>query len=447
MTPRWPLFALFAAAIVPFAAPALGALFVSVPAAASQLFWWFGIGITFATMIVAALDAWLSPRLSNITVEREASPVMSVGARNAVRIWLTNRNSVGFQVEFTDEPPEPSQIEGLPAFVPLPARRSRFQTYIVRSQRRGPSAFGDVFLRCQSRWRFWTMYDQRPLPFPVKVYPDIQAVHGVELLGRKNRLAEAGVRTSRFLGRGNEFDRLRDYRREDEPRHIDWKATARHQRLISREYVVERNQHVVIVLDCGRGMCNAINGLSHFDRALNAAIMLSYVALRQGDYVGMLAVGQKVQRVMRPVRGATSVQSVVRHTYDLQPGYAATDYALIRTELRRRFRKRSLVVLLTHALDELHLASIGRHMRGLVNPHLVLTAFLKNTLLFDRINAIPQNDVDAFQMAAAAELLEAQSKQVNQLAASGVLVLDAAPEQLTADLLSKYLDIKARHLL
>ena len=162
-------------------------------------------------------------------------------------------------------------------------------------------------------------------------------MHGIELLARRNRLAETGLKLSRLRGRGTEFDRLREYRREDEYRQIDWKATARQEQLVSREYVVERNQNILIVLDCGRSMCNELGGISHLDRALNAAIVLSYIALRQGDNVGFLAFSNRAERWVRPVRGAGAIQSIIRHTYDIAPRYEASDYSLMVEELRRRF--------------------------------------------------------------------------------------------------------------
>jgi len=240
---------------------------------------------------------------------------------------------------------------------------------------------------------------------------------------------------------------LREYRREDEYRHIDWKATARQQKLVSREYVVERNQNILLLLDCGRSMCNELDGISHLDRALNAAIVLSYVALRQGDNVGLLACSNRVERWVRPMRGAAAVQTIIRQTYDLEPRYEATDYGLMVEQLRRRFRKRSLVVLLTHALDELHLQAIGRHLRELRSPHLVLGSFLRNVPLHNRVRDIPKTDVDAFQIAAAAEMVATQTLQIAELQHTGLLVLDTLPEHLSANLITHYLDIKARHLL
>jgi len=281
----------------------------------------------------------------------------------------------------------------------------------------------------------------------VQVYPDIQAVARVELLARQNRLAQAGVRMSRLRGRGNDFDRLREYRREDEYRNIDWKATARHQSLISREYVVERNQNILFVLDCGRSMCNEQDGISHFDRALNAAILLSFVALRQGDTVGMMAFSNQIDRWVPPVRGATGIQSLISQVYDLHSRYEASDYGLMVEQLRQRYRKRSLVIMLTHALDEVHLDLIGRHMRQLRSPHLVLGGLLRNVELEERLNTVPESTLEAFQVAAAAEMVTAQAVEVANLQNSGLLLIESTPDQLSGNLISQYLEIKARHLL
>jgi len=406
-----------------------------------------GEWLTVLVALVAGLDLLVSPSLRRVETERDCSEVMSVGARNPVRIRLRNRNRTTVSVEVHDEPPAPSSIPDLPQTVQLRPRRETVLLYHVEPHRRGKNGFGTLFLRCRSRLALWTLTDERIETRPVRVYPDIQAVAKVELMARQNRLAEAGVRMSRLRGRGNEFDRLREYRREDEYRSIDWKATARHQELISREYVVERNQNLLFLLDCGRSMCNTAEGITHFDRALNAAILLSYVALRQGDTVGMLACSNRVERWATPVRTRGGVQVLIRQTYDLQPRYEATDYSLMVEQLRLRYRKRSLVILLTHALDEVHLRTIGRHMRQLRSPHLVLGAFLQNVPLHERLNVIPRTDLEAFQIAAAADMLAAQTRQVSRLEQSGLLVAESLPEQLSADLISRYLDIKARHLL
>jgi uncharacterized protein (DUF58 family) len=436
MTPRGQLLALFVASGIPFV---LGVFFPSL----EQL----GVLLTLLVCAVAVLDLVLTPSLRGVDVIREVRDVLSVGARNPVTIGLRNRHSSPLTLVVHDEPPLPSAWFDLPFEVRLSPRERQAVTYHVQPRRRGRNRFGKVHLRRTSRLGLWSLFEERSLEREVKVYPDIQAVRKVELLARKNRLAEAGVRLSRIRGRGSEFDRLREYRREDEFRSIDWKATARHQALISREYVVERNQNVLLLLDCGRSMCNEAGGVSHFDRCLNAAILLAYVALRQGDTVGVLACSNKLERWVRPVRGLAGIEPLISQVYDLTPTYDATDYGLMAEELRRRYRKRSLVILLTHALDELHLQSIAENVRQLRTPHLVLSAFLQNVPLMERLNAAPETDVEAFQVAAAAEVAALQEAQLAALRNSGLLVIETLPEALSGQIISRYLDVKARHLL
>ncbi|MFI4851184.1 MAG: DUF58 domain-containing protein [Gimesia chilikensis] len=436
MMPRLSLLFLFAAAMVPFA---LGTVWPE----AGQL----GILVCLGVFLLSLVDLVVTPSLLAIEVNRDVNEVLSVGTPNNVKLWFTNRGSVPLKIHVHDEPPMPCHYTDLPFDIELFPNKHQYSIYHVEPHHRGKNRFRRVFLQMKSRLGLWTLYDERDIHQVVRIYPDIKAVHGVELMARRNRLAETGIKMSRLRGRGTEFDRLREYRRGDEFRSIDWKATSRHQELISREYVVEKNQNIIFLLDCGRSMCNADEGVTHFDRALNAAILLSYVALRQGDTVSLMACSNKVERWVPPVRGAGSIQKLIRQVYDLDPVYEASDYRLMSEQLQLRYRKRSLVVVLTHALDEVHLSHLSDALRMMRWPHLVLSAFLRNVPLQERMNAIPETDREAFQIAAAADIVATQTTQIAALQKSGLLILDTLPENLSVNLISRYLDIKARQLL
>ena len=436
MMPRLSLLFLFAAAMVPFA---LGTVWPE----AGQL----GILVCLGVFLLSLVDLVVTPSLLAIEVNRDVNEVLSVGTPNSVKLWFTNRGSVPLKIHVHDEPPMPCSYTDLPFDIELFPNKHQYSIYHVEPHHRGKNRFRRVFLQMKSRLGLWTVYDERDIHQVVRIYPDIKAVHGVELMARRNRLAETGIKMSRLRGRGTEFDRLREYRRGDEFRSIDWKATSRHQELISREYVVEKNQNIIFLLDCGRSMCNADEGVTHFDRAMNAAILLSYVALRQGDTVSLMACSNKVERWVPPVRGAGSIQKLIRQVYDLDPVYEASDYRLMSEQLQLRYRKRSLVVVLTHALDEVHLSHLSDALRMMRWPHLVLSAFLRNVPLQERMNAIPETDREAFQIAAAADIVATQTTQIAALQKSGLLILDTLPENLSVNLISRYLDIKARQLL
>ncbi len=407
------------------------------------------VGLTLNVFVIAlaVLDLLVSGSPRRVRVDREVSDVLSVGTRNPVTLRVENRNAQRLSLELMDAPPTPSRTDGLPARLRVPARKTREITYHVTPGQRGRSQFPELHLRFPTRLGLWTLMQRRPLQTPVKIYPDIKAVHRYELLARRNRLAEDGLKLWRLRGRGGEFERLREYRREDEPRHVDWKATAKYERLISREFTVERNQNVLFLLDCGRSMVNEAEGIAHLDRGLNSAVMLSYIALSQGDNVSFLAFSHQIERFVGPVRGKPAVQRIIRAAFDLEARYEASDYSRAIEEVLRRQRKRALVVLVTHALDEQHLTALSEYVRPLTANHVLLVALLRDVGLTALASQPPASELDTFQVAAAAEILAAQARLVRQLRDWGVLVVETTPGELSAVVINQYLDVKARHLL
>ncbi|MDY0002239.1 MAG: DUF58 domain-containing protein [Polyangia bacterium] len=436
MTPRGRLIALVALAALPFAAAP-----------------WYPEGIQLGTMAnlfiltLAILDRVLTPSPRRIALERRVSDVLSVGTPNPVTLRVENRSGQTLRLELLDAAPEPSRTIGLPLRLKIPSKRTREVTYHLRPGQRGKGIFSALHLRYPSRLGLWTLQQTRPIRTEVKIYPDIQAVHRFELLARKNRLSEEGLKLWRLRGRGGEFERLREYRREDEPRHVDWKATAKYERLISREYTVERNQNVLFLLDCGRSMVNESEGVSHLDRGLNSAITLAYIALSQGDNVSFMAFSHRIERAVGPVRGKLAVQKIIRTAYDLEPRYEASDYSLAIEEVLRRQRRRALVVLVTHALDEQQLLALSEYVRPVTGRHVLLVALLQDMGLTGLASRLPATDLDAFRAASAGEILAAQARLVRKLRDWGVLVVETSPGELSAVVINQYLDVKARHLL
>jgi uncharacterized protein (DUF58 family) len=406
-----------------------------------------GFLLDLVVVAIAIGDLLLTPGPDRLEVSREVPEVLSAGAPHAVRLHVVNRAPEAVALELADEPPVPSDTAELPARLRLAAGEAATVVYHVVPRRRGRSEFAAVHLRFPSRLGFWTRQEKRVLPSPVRIYPDIRAVRRFDLLAGRNRLDEIGLKFWRLHGRGGEFERLREYRRDDERRHIDWKATAKQQRLVSRQYTVERNQNIFFMLDCGRTMANESDGLSHLDRALNAAIILSYIALDQGDNVGLMAFSNRIELVAGPLRGRRGVQGLIQQTFDLHPRIEASDYGMACEELLRRQRKRALVMLITYALDEQHLGWIARYVRSLAAPHVLLLVFLRDVSLARLAATVPHGELEAFHVAAAAEMLNAQARAVRELKDAGALVLETLPSQLSSALINEYLDLKARHLL
>ena len=392
--------------------------------------------------LVAALDAWLSRR-ALVSVKRHAPAVLSIGRPNLITLELRSSARRRLEVSVTDDLFDTAACDDLPATLALPARGLATARYHVRPTRRGAHVLGDHHVRYLSPLGLWIRQVTVPAASPVKVYPDVQAVRAYELMARQDR-DPAALKSSRRRGGESEFERLREYRRGDEFRSIDWKATARRQKLISREYQLESNQNILFLLDAGRLMTARSAGLSLFDHALNATLMLSHVAARGGDRVGLLAFADGIKSYAPPVGGAGAARQIIQAGYDLHPDLVETDYAAAFEHVGLRVRKRSLVVLFTQVVDDVAAAELLRLMRGVMPRHLPLMVILRDV----EIDAMVEGpDEGPYVRGAAAELASFRDRLVRDLKRQGALVLDVAPGQLTPALINRYLEIKARHLL
>jgi uncharacterized protein (DUF58 family) len=392
--------------------------------------------------LVAALDALLARR-PLVTVKRHAPAVFSIGRPNLVTLEVRSSARRRLAVTVADDLFDTAECDDLPLRLDLAPRALAAARYHVRPTRRGAHALGDHHVRYLSPLSLWIRQVDLPAETPVKVYPDVQAVRAYDLMAQKDKDPTA-LRASRKRGGESEFERLREYRRGDEFRSIDWKATARRQKLISREYQIESNQNLLFLLDAGRLMTAKTQGLSLFDHALNASLMLSHVAARAGDRVGLLAFSDGIKSFTPPAGGAAAARLVVQAGYDLHPEICETNYASAFEHVGLRVRKRSLVILFTQVVDEVAAAELLRLMRGVMPRHLPLMVLLRDVEIDELVEGA---STDPYARGAAAELSSFRDRLVRELKRHGALVLDVAPGQLTPSLINRYLEIKARHLL
>ncbi|HLV79946.1 MAG TPA: DUF58 domain-containing protein, partial [Chthonomonadaceae bacterium] len=280
-----------------------------------------------------------------------------------------------------------------------------------------------------------------------KVYPSLVETAKFTLMARRGRLQQAGIRQARLQGAGREFESLRDYLPDDELRRIDWKATARRGRLVSRQYEVERSQNVLLVLDVGRTMLAEIDGVQKIDYAINAALLLAYVATLAEDRVGLLVFADTVQTYLPPKRGRTQVYAILEALYNARASLAEPDYRAALAYLQARWRRRTLVVCFTDLWDPDSSRQTISELAALQPRHLVAAV----TLLDTKVQRAADQDVTlpetAYQKAVATQVLEDRQKAVAALTQRGILVVDSPADKLSAELVNRYLEVKERMLL
>ena len=404
---------------------------------------WLGFGGLVAILLLGeALVLW---RTRPPTARRHLHQALSVGNPHPVTLRLQSRSRRRLRLLVHDHPPASFQVEGLPLLANLPAGGWLEIPYRVRPQRRGALSFGPADLLLTGPLGLLHRRARVGETQEIKVYPDFRAVSKYALLALDNRLSQLGVHLRRRRGQGTEFFQLREYRQGDLLRDVDWKAVSRRRQLISREYREERNQQLIFLLDCGRRMHARDGALSHFDHALNALLLLSYVALRQGDAVGLMTFSGP-HRWLPPVKGARGMTTILNTVFDLHSGLAPTDYAEAAHRLALHQRRRSLVVLISNLRDD-DAEALPQAIAPLRRKHLLLFSSLREPVLRRALRQPITRFQDALRVGATHHYLEQRQKVHDQVRGLGVMALDSEPAELPVALVNRYLEVKRAGLL
>ncbi len=396
-------------------------------------------------VLVAAADA-LGSRGTRVEVERRVAQILSVGRRNAVTITLHNRSDRALRGTIVDDPVEEAEVVGLPGLFDVPARRDAVLRYEIVPRRRGKRSLRAVTVRYASLLGLFWRQERFELPWAVEVYPDVHAARALEMLRRQGR-ADARVGSLRVRGGDTEFERLRPYQVGDETRHLDWRASARREDPVVRQFQAESDQNVVFALDLGRGMRGESGGITSIDHALGAALLTADVAIRSGDKAGLFTFDDKPRSFLRPGGGRSGGRKLTRAAYALDAGLSATDYRAAMVFLKSQVKARSLVVLFTNVLDARSAKDLARAVRTLLPRHLPLCVLMRDPEIEALAVAPVTATADTLVRAAAAEALMTRASLVGELQNAGALVLDARPEDVTPALVNRYLEVKARRLL
>ncbi len=421
---------------------------LSVPLPWLPSWWWYVVLVIDLLLIVAALvDLATLPRLDQVEVTRSMPRVASLDNPHHVEVSIDNRSSRLLTMSVAEDAAERLRINPpVHRIVLMPNKRTTVQ-HTITSHRRGAFVLQNIYAQITSRGGLWRRQHIFPCTSDLHVYPDIKQISEYALLARTNRLSQIGVRRTRRPGQESDFERLRDYQQDDNYRHIDWRSTARRQKLTVRQFQTDQSQRVIFMLDCGRMMTNEYEHLSLLDYALNSILMLSYVALDQGDSVGMLCFSDHIHRFVPPAGGKRQMNRILHAGFDQFPRLVQSRFDQAFLYLSMHCRRRSLVVLITNVIDQVNAQQIHNYMGNLVGAHLPLIVLLRDHSVFQFADNPSPDPAVLYRSAAASQLLTWRHQVIHRMQAAGSLTLDVFPEDMTSPLVNQYLEIKAQHLL
>ena len=408
----------------------------------------WGLDAMLLADVLLIVLIWLDATLAQtVVVNREPLPALSVGHTGEVVYRWTNPSSRPAHLNVREVRPDilggtqPPRALGIP---PRAAVREQVPVVPLRRGRETGGAGGFV-VDSIGPLGLGRHRARLPLPWDVVVYPPLVSVRLRASVAEALRRRDVGSKQIRRLGEGRLFESLREWVPGDDLRHIDWKATAKRGKVITRQYEAERRQQVLLVLDTGRLMtADVASGVARLDFAVQAALELAYAAAQHDDNVGIMTFADGVQHFVAPERGRTGVRRVMDVLAEVQPKLVEPDYPGAFRYLAARNRKRALTVLFTDVIDRFASDALVANVATLRPRHLPLAVTLRNPELDAAAMQRPETPRDAYRKAAAEELLHAREEALGHMRRAGVLVIDVTPERAAQAVVSKYLDLKRR---
>lgn len=398
-------------------------------------------------VLILARDLALLPGRSGYRVRRHVPEPFSLGELEEVRVVVENPAAAGLKALVADHAPadlkpHPRELAG------------RFDdsghlavSYFTSSPRRGAFRFGPVDLQVSREDGWWRRQVRLRQPDEVAVFPNVVAIKRVQLTLRRGLRAMVGLRRARPPGASTAFAGLRDYVRGDDFRRVSWTATARRDRPVVVEVEAERGQQVMIALDCGRLMTAPAGELDKLDHAVNAALMLAWVAHAYGDRVGLMTFDDRVTGFIKPERGSSQIRRLTEALYSIKSDYVEPDFGHAFTHLALRLGRRSMVVVLTDVQDPEASKELVAHCLRLAARHLVLVVAMSDPAVLNARDQPITSSSRAYEWAAAEEFVASRRESFELLRRGGVLGLDVVAGSLSPALVERYLELKERALL
>jgi uncharacterized protein (DUF58 family) len=403
--------------------------------------------IAASVLVLAVIaDLALLPAAKDLSVTRAVGDVVGVGDRSEGSYQVQSHWGREVLLTLHDAVP-PAFLAASHSAAPaaLPARGTLDLPMHLEGRARGEVELGPIALRVQTPLGLVVRTLRYPVRARVVIAPSLSGVRRFRWLAVHHRLAAAGVRDARRRGEGRSFARLRDYVVGDDPRHIDWKATARRGHPITREFTIEQSQTVYVLVDAGRSMTQLAGDFPRFEYALSSALVLADVATTAGDRVGGMVFDDQVRALVPAQRGTGALHALRTALVPVQPSLVEPDYASAFRVLAQRQRKRALLVMLTDVIDARAARALLAHLTRGASRHLALVVALRNETLTGAAALPGTGGADAlYASGAAEELIAERAAGLQRMRDAGVIVLDVPPRTMAAAVVSEYLELKAR---
>ncbi len=416
-----------------------------LPALVNASLWPVWVFFWTLLLFLFGLDAMLALRPKDLLAELSAPPTLYVGGEALATLRLrapTKRPvSADITVDMSDN------LVAQPHFRAALGREASSISVALRPTRRGVATVEGAWVKYEGPLGLMARTTRIALgDDTIAVVPNMPLVRSHALPFFSQRDHTAGLKIERFAGDGSEFDALREFTPGSDRRNIDWKASARHTKLLAREHRAERSHNVILAVDTGRLMAEPLAGIPRLDHAVHAALLLAYVSAKVGDRISLFAFDDRPRTFLAPRSGMAGFRVIQDKSAELAYGAAETNYTLGLTDLLAKLSRRSLVIVLTDFVDTVTAELMVDNVERVAKKHLVVFVALRDPLFAEIVDATPRTTLDVHRAVVAESLAVDREVVMKRLLRRGVHCIDAPADKVGPRLVSRYLEIKRREL-
>ncbi len=381
-----------------------------------------------------------------VTSKRLCAVRFSNGDHNKVTVELINHRSYKIHIQVIDELPFQFQERNWKRNFTLKGKENFSFDYFLKPLQRGEYFFGviNIFLHGPLNMviRHITSGEEKK----VAVYPSYMQMKKYQLMAVTNQLQTGGSRRLRKLGSSLEFEQIKEYVQGDDYRRVNWKATARKNSLMVNNFMDERSQQVICLIDEGRSMKMPFEGMTLLDYAINATLVLSNIVLLKQDKSGLLTFGKKINQFIQPDKKPAQINLILETLYKQQTDFMDSDFEALYVYVRYHLNQRSLLILFTNFESLYSMERQLPYLKQLSTHHPLLVIFFENTELTALQQAKAHTVEDVYYQTIANKFAFEKRQIVKELQKHGIMSLLTPPQKLTANTINKYLELKERQV-
>lgn len=404
--------------------------------------------LLLAFVVLVGYDAFLLFRMPNgIQAQRNCAERFSNGDDNVIVLDIENDYPFKTALEIIDEIPHQFQVRDILWDETLDAKERRLLSYKLRPLKRGEYDFGAINVYASSPLGFINRRYRFAENQIIAVYPSYMQMKRYEIVAFSQRLSELGIKKIRKIGQSMEFEQIKEYVPGDDPRVINWKASARKNALMVNQFEDEKSQRIYSIIDKGRLMKMPFDGLSLLDYAINASLVISNIAIKKQDKAGLLTFSNKLSSYLPAEKRASQMRKIQQLLFSQKTNYLESNFGLLTTFVARKITQRSLLFLYTNFESYITFERQLPYFKALARRHLLVVVFFHNTGLKELIDTAPSNLEEIYEQSIAENFVYEKERMVTEMRRQGILSILTTPQDLTVNTINKYLEIKARGML